>query len=248
MSKRPRGIYILPNLFTTFAMFCGFYALLLAGSGEFVFASSLIFVAMVFDGLDGRVARLTNTSSEFGVQYDSLSDLISFGVAPALLLYNWSLRYLEYYSWLPQKLAWMGAFIFVTCAALRLARFNVQTAKVDKAFFRGLPSPAAAALIATLVWVGNSFEFSPQVLSVYLLLVIVIVALLMVSNFNYFSFKSIKSDNRFTLMKAVIFSVILGLVFLEPSLFFLLIFLGYAIHGPLLAAIRYLKKHKKIKS
>jgi CDP-diacylglycerol--serine O-phosphatidyltransferase len=144
---RTRGIYLLPNLFTTAALFAGFYAIVQAMNGRFEHAAVAIFIAMVMDGLDGRVARLTHTQSEFGAEYDSLSDMVSFGVAPALVLYVWSLKPLG-------KLGWIAAFIYCACAALRLARFNTKLDSSDKRWFEGLPSPAAAALLAGLVWVN----------------------------------------------------------------------------------------------
>ena len=141
---RRRGIYLLPNAFTTAALFCGFYAIVMAMNQRFEHAAWAIFIAMVLDGLDGRVARLTNTQSEFGAQYDSLSDMVSFGAAPALVIYEWSLRGLG-------KLGWIAAFVYCAGAALRLARFNTNIEVVDKRFFQGLPSPAAAALVAGFV-------------------------------------------------------------------------------------------------
>ena len=143
---RRRGIYLLPNLFTTAALFAGFYAIVQAMNGRFEHSAVSIFIAMVLDGLDGRVARLTHTQSEFGAEYDSLSDMVSFGAAPALVMYEWALKGMG-------KLGWIAAFIYCVCAALRLARFNTNIEKVDKRFFQGLPSPAAAALVAGLIWI-----------------------------------------------------------------------------------------------
>jgi len=150
---RRRGIYLLPNLFTTAALFAGFYAIVQAMNGRFEHSAVSIFIAMVLDGLDGRVARLTHTQSEFGAEYDSLSDMVSFGAAPALVMYEWALKGMG-------KLGWIAAFIYCVCAALRLARFNTNIEKVDKRFFQGLPSPAAAALVAGLVWIMHDFEIN----------------------------------------------------------------------------------------
>ena len=151
--KRRRGIYILPNLFTTAALFAGFYAIVQAMNQRFEYAAVAIFVAMVLDGLDGRIARMTNTQSEFGAEYDSLSDMVSFGAAPALVMYEWALQDLG-------KLGWVAAFIYCAGAALRLARFNTNIDVVDKRYFQGLPSPAAAALVAGMVWVGIDNGFA----------------------------------------------------------------------------------------
>ncbi|HEV7815821.1 MAG TPA: CDP-diacylglycerol--serine O-phosphatidyltransferase, partial [Janthinobacterium sp.] len=152
-APRRRGIYLLPNAFTTAALFCGFYAIVMAMNQKFEHASWAIFIAMILDGLDGRVARLTNTQSEFGAQYDSLSDMVSFGAAPALVIYEWSLRGLG-------KLGWLAAFVYCAGGALRLARFNTNIEVVDKRFFQGLPSPAAAGIVAGFILMMNDLEVS----------------------------------------------------------------------------------------
>lgn len=242
--RRRRGIYLWPNLITTGAMFCGFYAILAAMDGRFTFAAPLIFVAMILDGMDGRVARWTGTTSEFGVQYDSLSDLVSFGVAPALLLYQWSLHLVSRVDYLPEKMGWMIAFLYTACAALRLARFNTQVGQVDKAFFIGLPSPAAAATVAGYVWVFSLFKWSPEKLMLISLLVMGAAGLLMVSNIRYYSFKTFRLDDRISFSKAAVPALILGLLFLEPAATLFAVFFLYAAHGPILAAYRYLKKRK----
>ena len=158
--KRPRGIYLLPNLFTTGAMFAGFYAIVAAIGGRYSEAALAVFVAGVLDGLDGRVARLTGTQSDFGVQYDSLSDLVSFGLAPALVMYTWSLSSLTEYGSLWGKIGWAAAFIYAACAAMRLARFNTQVGVADKRYFQGLASPAAAGLCMSFVWTIEKFDMS----------------------------------------------------------------------------------------
>ncbi|MCK4822497.1 CDP-diacylglycerol--serine O-phosphatidyltransferase, partial [bacterium] len=157
-TKRRRGIYLLPNLFTTAGLFAGFYAIVAAMDSRFEEAAIAIFLAMVMDGLDGRIARMTNTLSEFGAEYDSLADMVSLGMAPALVIYEWALRGMG-------KIGWLAAFIYVAAAALRLARFNTQVAVADKRYFQGLASPAAAAVIAGAVWVGDGFELSGTVLN-----------------------------------------------------------------------------------
>ncbi|MGD8933541.1 MAG: CDP-diacylglycerol--serine O-phosphatidyltransferase, partial [Gammaproteobacteria bacterium] len=151
--QRRRGIYLLPNLFTTAAFFSGFYAIVAATNDKFEQAAIAVFIAMVLDGLDGRVARMTNTQSEFGAEYDSLADLASFGLAPALVMYEWSLSSLRDVSWQMGKLGWLAAFVYAVAAALRLARFNTKASSTDKRYFQGLPSPSAAAVIIGMVWV-----------------------------------------------------------------------------------------------
>ncbi len=228
-----KTIYILPNLITTAALFCGFHSILAAADGRFHFAAMLIFIAMIFDGMDGRVARLTHTESEFGVQYDSLSDLISFGVAPAMLLYEWSLHFSAEADYIPAKLGWMAAFIYAACGALRLARFNTQVSKVDKAVFIGLPSPAAAAIMAGYVWVGNRYGWSPEGIVLVSLILTVLTGLAMVSNIKYFSGKSLKMEGRVPFPMAVIPVIVLGLIFLEPGPALFGVFLLYGLHGPI---------------
>ncbi len=151
MTKHRRGIYLLPNLFTTGALFAGFYSIVAAINAQFESAAIAIFVAMVLDGMDGRIARLTNTASEFGMEYDSLSDMVSFGLAPALIMYQWALSDIG-------KLGWLASFVYTASAALRLARFNTQADSIDKRFFQGLPSPAAAAVLAGMIWFGTELS------------------------------------------------------------------------------------------
>ncbi|WP_137718903.1 CDP-diacylglycerol--serine O-phosphatidyltransferase [Methylobacillus flagellatus] len=190
-SLRERGIYLLPNLFTTAALFAGFYAIVQAMNGRFEHAAVAILIAMVLDGLDGRVARLTNTQSAFGAEYDSLSDMVSFGVAPALVLYVWALKPMG-------KLGWIAAFIYCACAALRLARFNTKLDDGEKRYFQGLPSPAAAALLASLVWVSFENDVSGRAVFFDLIQmkwlawgITVFAGLSMVSDLRYYSGKDI---------------------------------------------------------
>ena len=181
MSRRSgRGIYLLPNLITTLALFFGFYAVVAAQSGGYESAAIAIFVAMVMDGLDGRVARLTNTQTDFGVQYDSIADMISFGIAPALVVYLWALEDLGTLGAMWDKLGWVGAFIYTACAGLRLARFNTQVGVADKRYFQGLPSPAAAAALAGMVWSGDRLEFGGWPAGIPALLLTVAAGVLMV--------------------------------------------------------------------
>ena len=224
-SSRPRkGIYLLPNLLTTGALFGGFYAVLSGFSGNFEIAAIAIFVAMVFDGLDGRVARMTNTQSDFGVQYDSLSDMVSFGIAPAIVVYGWGLTGLG-------KVGIAAAFVYASCAALRLARFNVQSSVNSGKFFIGLPSPAAAALIAGFVWSAYSLQPS-WFISAFTALLTAVAGWLMVSNFKYPSFKQI--DLRGKVPFVVILSIVMSFVVItiDPPRILLMLALAYAFYAP----------------
>ncbi|MFL2530927.1 MAG: CDP-diacylglycerol--serine O-phosphatidyltransferase [Porticoccaceae bacterium] len=222
---RPKkGIYLLPNLLTTGALFGGFFAVLSGFSGGYEIAAIAIFVAMVFDGLDGRVARMTNTQSDFGVQYDSLSDMVSFGIAPAIVVYGWGMQSLG-------KVGIAAAFVYASCAALRLARFNVQSSVNSGKFFIGLPSPAAAALIAGFVWSSQSLQPS-WLLSCFTALLTAVAGLLMVSNFKYPSFKQI--DLRGRVPFVVILSIVMSFVVItiDPPRILLMLALGFALYAP----------------
>lgn len=224
-----RGIYLLPNLLTTGAMFSGFYAILASFSGKFEFAAVAVFVAMVFDGLDGRVARLTHTQSDFGVQYDSLSDMVSFGVAPAVLAYSWMLHDLG-------KLGWAAAFVYASCAALRLARFNVQVNVTDKRYFMGIPSPVAAALVAGLVWSGYDAE-QGRALALLTAIITTLAGLLMVSGFRYQSFKEL--DLRGKVPFVVIFAIAMTFVVvtIDPPRILFLMAAAYCASAPVLSLL-----------
>ncbi len=228
---RRQGVYLLPNLFTTAALFAGFYAVIAAMRGHFESAAIAIFFAGVFDGLDGRIARLTNTSSKFGAEYDSLADMVSFGVAPALVMFSWALGDLG-------KFGWSAAFIYVACAALRLARFNTKIDSADKNYFTGLASPAAAAIIASTVWVcdnqGWVGEALPRELAVIVSLLTALVGILMIANFPYYSFKGVDFRGRVPFVVMILVVLVFGLVTLDPPLIFLLTFLTYALSGPVL--------------
>ncbi|HMB57972.1 MAG TPA: CDP-diacylglycerol--serine O-phosphatidyltransferase [Arenimonas sp.] len=186
---RNRHIYLLPNLLTTCGLFSGFYAILAAANGQFVPACVAVFVAALFDGVDGRVARLTGTSSEFGVQFDSLADLVSFGVAPALVMYHWGLESMKLDSVIAGKLGWAAAFLYVACAALRLARFNTQVGVVDKRWFIGLNSPSSAGLMMSFVWSMTVFGYTGDTLRYAATALTICCGLLMVSRIRYTSFK-----------------------------------------------------------
>lgn len=229
---RHRGIYLLPNLFTTANLFAGFYSIINAVNGNFYVAAATVFVAMVLDSLDGRVARLTNTQSAFGAEYDSLSDMVAFGLAPAVLAYQWALSGLG-------NVGLTVAFIFAACAALRLARFNTQIGKVDKRWFIGLASPAAAGVVAGSVWAVWALD-EPGILGrdlpflvVMLFAVLVALAgLLMVSNIKYYSFKDLDLKGRVPFVAILVVVLVFAVVFSDPPRILLLIFLAYAISGP----------------
>jgi len=227
---RRRGVYLLPNLFTTAALFAGFYAVVSAMRDDFSAAALAIFAAMIFDGLDGRIARLTGTTSKFGEQYDSLSDMISFGIAPALVVFSWGLEDLG-------KFGWSVSFIYVACAALRLARFNTQIGVTDARYFTGLASPAAAAVLASWIWVCQDVgwvgaELPGEVAFVAGVLT-AIVGLLMIANFSYPSFKGYDFRGRVPFVAIILVVFVFSLVTLDPPRILLLASLAYAASGPL---------------
>lgn len=233
---RGRGIYLLPNLLTTGAMFSGFYAILAGFSGKFELAAIAIFVAMVFDGLDGRVARLTNTQSDFGVQYDSLSDMVSFGVAPAVVAYSWMLHDIG-------KLGWAAAFVYASCAALRLARFNIQVGVADKRYFTGIPSPVAAALVAGLVWSGYDVE-PGRGLALMTAFVTTAAGLLMVSALRYQSFKEFDLRGRVPFVVIFAIAMIFVVVTIDPPRILFLIAAAYCGSAPIHWLYRKWRGHK----
>jgi len=242
-----RGIYLLPNLFTTGAMFAGFYAIVAAirgaisqsgalvvpdqANGFFVHAAIAVFVAALLDGMDGRVARLTGTQSEFGVQYDSLSDLVSFGLAPSLVMYTWSLQYLRDYGPVWSKVGWCAAFLYAACAALRLARFNTQVGVADKRYFQGLASPAAAGLCMSFVWAMQNFGIQGQWLCFFTPILIVIAGLLMVSRVRYFSFKTLPVNDRVPFVWIILAVLIIVALTLNTALVLLALATVYALSG-----------------
>ncbi len=223
---RGRAIFLLPNFLTTAGLFCGFYAIIAATHGRFEQAAMAVFLAMVFDGLDGRVARWTNTQSAFGLQYDSLADVLAFGVAPAVVVYLWALSGIE------GRWGWIGAFVYVAGAALRLARFNVQVDDADRNFFIGLASPAAAALVVGMVWVGEDKGWDAANLAGWAWLLTVSAGLLMVSSLPYYSFKSFDTRKRLSYVSAPIAIVIFAIVMRDLALALWLLALGYALSAP----------------
>ena len=229
-SIRRRGIYLLPNLFTTGALFSGYYAITSAISGRFETAVIAIFVAMILDGLDGRVARLTNTQSEFGVQYDSLSDMTSFAVAPALVMYLWAFTSMG-------KLGMFAAFVHMAGGALRLARFNTQVGTADRRYFQGLASPAAAAIIAGFIWISIAHSYDVNVVKYPAIALTISTGLLMVSNFRYYSFKEIDLRGKVPFVVAISVMLAIAFVMAQPETMLFLLALGYAVSGPVLTLI-----------
>ena len=222
---RGRGIYLLPNLFTTAALFFGFYAIVQAMNNRFEISAIAVFVAMVLDGLDGRVARLTHTQSEFGAQYDSLSDMVSFGAAPALIMYEWALKDLG-------KLGWIAAFVYCAGAALRLARFNTNIEVIDKRYFQGLPSPMAAAMLAGLVWVFDDLGIDRELwLSIIAWVFTMYAGVTMVSNVPFYSFKEINLKKSVPFWVVALFAAGLAVISLKPSVVLFLMVFAYAVSG-----------------
>ena len=235
--KRARGIYLLPNLLTTAALFAGFYAVLAAMNGQFEKAAIAIFVAMILDGLDGRVARMTNTQTAFGAEYDSLSDMVAFGLAPSLVMYELSLASLG-------KAGWLAAFIYTAGAALRLARFNSRLDTADKRFFTGLPSPSAAAILAGFVWVLVDNELSGPDLAWVALILTAGAGLLMVSNILFHSFKQIDFKGKVPFFAIVAVMLAFAVILSEPPIVLFGGFLIYTLSGPLLALKRLYRKRR----
>lgn len=223
--KRHRGIYLLPNLFTTAALFAGFYAIVSAMNGRFEAAAIAVYIAMVLDGLDGRVARMTNTQSEFGAQYDSISDMVSFGLAPALVIYSWALSDLG-------KLGWLAAFVYTAGAGLRLARFNVQIGVVDKRYFQGLASPAAAAVVTGLVWVCHDAGITGESVKGWAFVLTVAIGLLMVSNVRFYSFKDLDLRGKVPFVAMLVVVLIFVLISTDPPRVLFATFSLYALSGP----------------
>ena len=228
--KQPKGIYLLPNLVTTAGLFAGFYSIVAAMHGRFEAAAIAVFIAIITDGLDGRVARLTNTSSDFGAEYDSLNDMVCFGLAPALVMYEWSLIHMASVGW--AKLGWLAAFFYTASAALRLARFNTQIDYGDKRFFKGLASPAAAALLVGTVWVADDLSIPGKELVLQTFFLTLAAGALMVSNIRYYSFKDIGAKHRVPFI--TIFAVVLVFMFasIDPPKVILGGFIIYALSGP----------------
>jgi len=249
---RRRGIYLLPNLLTASGLFCGFYAIVSAINGtlndepaRFEYAAIAIFVAMILDGLDGRVARMTNTQSDFGAEFDSLADMVSFGVAPSLVMFLWALADISKVGWVSP--GWFAAFIYTVMAALRLARFNTQVGIADKRYFQGLASPSAAAIMASTVWLGADYGIEPSSVSWLAFLITLFSGLMMVSNFRYHSFKGIDFKGKVPFISIVITVLVFALVALKPPLVLFVVFSVYALSGPIFTLVR-LYQHREKRS
>ena len=235
---RHKGVYLLPNLFTTAALFSGFYAIVSAMDGNFTHAAVAVFVAMVLDGLDGRVARLTNTQSAFGAEYDSLSDMVAFGVAPAVVVFSWALTDMG-------KVGWLFAFIYVAGAALRLARFNTHIGDDDGRYFTGLPSPSGAGLVAGMVWSLSDFGIDGANISVLVGIMTALGGLLMVSNFRYYSFKDLDFKGRVPFFVILVVVLVFAVISSDPSRILWAIFVGYTVSGPVMSLWRWRQRNKR---
>ncbi|MGM0541200.1 MAG: CDP-diacylglycerol--serine O-phosphatidyltransferase [Pseudomonadota bacterium] len=239
MKPFEKGIYLLPNLMTTAGLFAGFYAVIAGIQGEYALGAIAILLAMIFDGLDGRIARMTNSCSAFGAEYDSLADMVSFGLAPALLMYQWILHDFG-------KLGWLVAFIYTVAAALRLARFNTQVGVADKRYFQGLPSPAAAALLAGLIWMAESYHLDPRVQGIVALLLTLFAGVMMVSNIRFSSFKEFNLKGKVRFMTLLVIVLVLVIITLEPAMLLFIIFFTYAFSGPVVTLLT-LKKTRALR-
>jgi CDP-diacylglycerol--serine O-phosphatidyltransferase len=225
--NRPRGIYLLPNLFTIGSFFAGFFAIVSSFNSNYDNAAIAIFIAMIMDSLDGRVARLTNTMTAFGAEFDSLADMVSFAVAPAVLAYIWNLSSFG-------KFGWISAFIYMVAVALRLARFNTQLGNVDKRYFQGLPCPSAAAVVTSFVWICYDFGNTGTVAALVLAFIIIVVSVLMVSNIRFRSFKDAELKNNVSFMVILATVLIIVLITFDPSKVLFVVFAGYAVSGPVM--------------
>lgn len=226
-SHRRKGIYLLPNLFTTAGLFAAFYAIIAAMRGQFEISAIAIFIAMIADTIDGRVARLANAQTDFGAEYDSLSDMVSFGLAPSVLVYAWSLSHLG-------KPGWLVSFLYTACTALRLARFNAQLGVANKRYFQGLPCPSAAAVLASLVWFGNNHMENHMISPYIVAFVTVIVAILMVSNVRYHSFKEYDRKERVPFIAILLVVLIFVGISIDPPLMLFVAYTIYVLSGPVL--------------
>jgi CDP-diacylglycerol--serine O-phosphatidyltransferase len=240
-----RGIYLLPNLLTTAALFAGFFAVVAAMDGNFQKAAVAIFVAMVMDGLDGRVARLTSTESDFGKEFDSLADMVSFGIAPALVVYQWGVVNLTEYAWLWGRLGWLAAFFFAVCAAFRLARYNTRIGLADKRFFEGLPSPSGAAIVASMVWLGTKYGLGGPIAFLVAFVVTASAGALMVSTFPFYSGRDVNLGERIPFTYLLAIPAVFMLISLDPPLVLFALFFLFALSGPVLSVFRWAKRRKR---
>ena len=241
--QRSRGIYLLPNLFTTSALFAGFYSIVFAYNGNYANAGAAIIVAMVLDGFDGRVARMTNTTSAFGAEYDSMADMISFGMAPGFLMYSWSLSSLSQAHY--GQLSWVIAFVYTACCALRLARFNVAVGTADKRFFQGLACPSAAAVLASFVWVMSELGIDGADVVALSAIMTLATGVAMVSTFTYYSFKDLGSNRKvpFAMLLALLLLFVVTAV--DPPKMILIASVTYSISGPAYYLFRLYRKRQR---
>jgi CDP-diacylglycerol--serine O-phosphatidyltransferase len=247
--RRRRGIYLLPNVLTTAALFFGFFAITAGMRGDYEAAALALYAAMVLDGLDGRVARLTQTQTDFGIQYDSIADMVSFGIAPSVVVYQWALQDLALLGDLWGRLGWVGAFVYVGCAGLRLARFNTQAGVADKRFFQGLPSPAAAASVAGLVWAGSGLGLDGWPVGLVAFVMTTAAGLLMVSNIRYYSFKEIDAPYRVSFLSVVLLvlavAAVLALTLMHPPSVLFVLGVGYMASGPSVTVVQRRRRRRE---
>ena len=229
---RRRAIYLLPNLLTTGSIFAGFYGIIASIDGRYEAAAIAVIIAGILDGLDGRLARLMHTESEFGQQYDSLSDMVSFGLAPAIIVYQWGLVRLGEYGWIWAKLGWLAAFVYTVSGALRLARFNVRVRVADRRFFEGLPSPSAAGLMMSMVWLGTDLGWTGVYALALAFVVTTTAGALMVSRFAFYSFKEVQPRGRISFTYVFVVPLTFVLVAMDPPTVLFGIGIIYALSGP----------------
>lgn len=240
-----RGIYVLPNLLTTGCLFFGFYAIVAAIDGNFARAGIAVFVAMVFDGLDGRVARLTRTETHFGKEYDSLADMVAFGLAPAIVCYQWGVARIAEYGSAWGRFGWIAAFFYAAAAAMRLARFNARAATADKRYFEGLPSPSAAAIVAAFVWLAHEYAIEGLPGLVLAFGVTASAGALMVSRFSYRSFKDRAAGEKVRYSRFLVVPVVFALIALNPPLVLFGLFSSFALSAPLVWLWRRLRRRPR---
>jgi len=245
-TSRRKGIYLLPNLLTTGALFAGFYSVVAAIDGNFQAAGWAIIIAMFLDGLDGRLARMTSTASEFGKEYDSLADMVSFGVAPAIVTYQWGVERLAEYGAIWGRLGWLAAFLYAAAAAFRLARFNTNPSGLEGRYFEGLASPPAAAAVVSTVWVSTFYEIEGLIALVAGIAITASAGLLMMSKFRYWSFKEISSGRRVRFANLLLIPLVIIVIAIEPPLMIFSFAMIYAFSGPVEWLWRLRKKQPEL--
>ncbi len=251
MTQRIKGkrfrsrVYLLPSVFTMAALFSGFYAIVAATHNRFEAAAIAVFIAMVLDNLDGSVARMTNSQSDFGAELDSLADMVSFGLAPALVMYEWALSSMIDYGWYWSKLGWLAAFIYVSGAAIRLARFNTQRSSTDKRFFQGLASPPAAGIMVSLVWLGVDLGFQGKQMVYLAIVATILCGILMVSRFPYYSFKEFGQQYRIHYTSMIFVTIFLVCIIFDPAKVLFALFTVYLFSGPITTAVSKIRKMRR---